>query len=345
RARGGVGLGAGGGAGGPGAGAALGDVADACRWPAHRGARLEGVGGAGVAHAVAGLGDIARAGGGAACEAVRTLRVGRAVRSGTGAVLGEVAGAGRGPADGGAGDESVGRAVVVHTIAVLGHVTDTGRRTALRRALRIGRTRAARAGAGLRQVAHAGRRAAHLAAAAELTRRGAARGRCPVEAAALIALLATRALYDAVAAQRDQRDGDEVSVVGLGAIAHTRIVASGLPAVGDRQPEADGALVATGEEAVGAAAARAPGEADRVRHRRAIAAARDGCGRRAVERDVPRRDRTARISQAERSGEGPTRLRTGHRGRVCRAWSVAIVDDRERTVQAGGDVEIVGARR
>src|SRR4029077_15794808 len=99
------------------------------------------------------------------------------------------------------------------------------RPAALRRALGVGGAGAAGTGAGLGRIAYAARRAPHLAVAPELAGGRAARTRGPVDAAALVALLAARTLDDAVAAERDERDGDEVSVVGLGSTPDPRIVA------------------------------------------------------------------------------------------------------------------------
>src|SRR5439155_75203 len=77
-----------------------------------------------------------------------------------GACLGRVAAAGGGAADGAGGDEVVGGAIVPLPIAALGDVARARRRAADRRALGVGRTRRARSGAILGQVADARRRPA-----------------------------------------------------------------------------------------------------------------------------------------------------------------------------------------
>jgi hypothetical protein len=143
------------------------------------------------------------------------------------------------------------------------------------RALGVGRTGIAHAVTCLCQVADAGRGPAGGAVREELAARRAARSGGPVQAASQVALLAARALHHAVAAQGHQRYGDEVAVVRLRAAADAGILTGGLAAVGDRQAQPDGALVAAGEEAVAAAAAGAPGEAERVGDRGAVAGALD----------------------------------------------------------------------
>src|SRR5204862_535765 len=65
----------------------------------------------------------------------------------------------RGPAHDRARQEAVGWAVVAHAVAALGCVADVGDRTALGRALDVGRTGRVRARAGLGHVAGARRRA------------------------------------------------------------------------------------------------------------------------------------------------------------------------------------------
>src|SRR5947208_2465432 len=82
---------------------------------------------------------------------VRVLRhdVRRAGRARAGAELGRVADAGRGAALGRGGLIGVGRASVGGSVALLGRVAGAGRRTALRGALRVGRTGGARPGAAL----------------------------------------------------------------------------------------------------------------------------------------------------------------------------------------------------
>src|SRR5207253_5368322 len=65
------------------------------------------------------------------------------------------------------GDEAVGRTGVADAVAALRHVADTGQGPADGRALGVVRARGARPGAGLRDVAHAGGRAARDAAGDE----------------------------------------------------------------------------------------------------------------------------------------------------------------------------------
>src|SRR5262249_23065210 len=159
--------------------------------------------------------------------------------------------------------EAVGGAVVVHAVAVLGDVAYAGRATAGRRALHVWRTGAARSGTGLLEVADAARGATDLAARAGLTAAGAAPSRAAA-VGALVALLAARPFHAPVAAQGDEADGHEVAVVRLHPAARPGIIAGALAAVRDREAQADGAFVAAGEEAVRAAAARGPGESQRM---------------------------------------------------------------------------------
>src|SRR5439155_1658288 len=119
---------------------------------------LIGVGRAGIGGTVTLRGDVARVRRRAAdC---RALLIGRAGRARAGAVLRRIADAGRGAALHGRRLEGVHRTGVVHAVAALGHVAGAGARAAHRRALRIGRARRIRPGAGLRRVARAGRRPA-----------------------------------------------------------------------------------------------------------------------------------------------------------------------------------------
>src|SRR5207244_1747492 len=98
------------------------------------------------------------------------LGVGRAERARPGTGLGEVAHACRSATDGAGGLELVGRAIVVEAVAALRHIAHPRRRTALRRALRVGRAEGAGSGTALRHVAHARRSSADGAGRLELIR-------------------------------------------------------------------------------------------------------------------------------------------------------------------------------
>src|SRR5207249_1205333 len=141
------------------AGAGLRDVAHAGGRATLRPCRLEAVRRARVVRAVAALGDVARPG----CRAahVRFLDVGRTLNVGAGAGLGRVASAGRDTTHGARRLEHVRRAVIVRPIAALDDVARTGGRAADVGLLRVGRAGGGRAGAEIRRVAHADRRATH----------------------------------------------------------------------------------------------------------------------------------------------------------------------------------------
>src|SRR5205823_2448423 len=139
--------------------AVLRDVARARRGAAGDGRRREEVGGTVVGHAVAALGDVARPGGRPAKRGA--LRVVRTARARSGAVLRRVTPTGRGATFDRGRQEAVGRTVVADAVAALGDVADVGRGTTLEAALEVGGTRGVRPGAGLREVAHARRCAAH----------------------------------------------------------------------------------------------------------------------------------------------------------------------------------------
>src|SRR5205823_3283793 len=104
--------------------------------------------------AVAALGDVAVAGRGTANR--RALHVGGARDARAGAVLGEVAEAGGAAALHGGRLQDIGGAVVAGAVAALGDVAVAGRGAADGRALHVGRTGRARAGAVFGQVARAG---------------------------------------------------------------------------------------------------------------------------------------------------------------------------------------------
>src|SRR5207302_5854691 len=153
----------------------------------------EGGGRPAVAHGVAALGDVAEAGRRAADR--RALGVVRAGRARSGAGLGDVADAGGRATRGARGDEAVGGTVVADAVAALRHVADTCGRTADGGALRIGRARRARPGAGFLDVADAGDGTAH--GPRRLDRAG-RRAAVAIRQVAVVARL--RGLDDAVAA-------------------------------------------------------------------------------------------------------------------------------------------------
>src|SRR5437773_1906860 len=173
------------------AGAGLGNVADATGRAALGSRRLQTIRRARIVRPVTALADVARPGRRAAH--VGLLRVGRARGGRAGARLGDVAGAGGGAALGSRRLEGVARARVVRPVAALGDVTRAaggatdrargleavrwagvvraiapllgvaraGGRAADVGLLRVGRAGGGRAGAEIRRVAHADRRATH----------------------------------------------------------------------------------------------------------------------------------------------------------------------------------------
>src|SRR5439155_225545 len=174
-------------------GAGLRDVAHAGGRATDGAAGDEAVGGTGVADAVAALRHVADAGRRPADR--RALRVRGTARARPGTLLGNVADAGGRATRGARGDEAVGGTVVADPVAALHHVADTCGRTADGRALRIGRARRARPGAGLLDVAGAGGGAADGAGRLDGAGRGATVAVCQV---AVVARLC--GLDDAVAA-------------------------------------------------------------------------------------------------------------------------------------------------
>src|SRR5205823_213189 len=183
-------------------GAVLRDVADAGGGAAQGPAGREGVRRTAVAHAVAALAHVAEAGRRATDR--RALGVVRADRARSGAGLGDVADAGGRATRGARGDEAIGGTVVADAVAALGHVADAGRRAADGRALRVGRARRARSGAGLLDVAHPCRGATDGAGSLDRAGGGTA---VAVHQVAVVACLG--GLGDAVAADggREGRDG------------------------------------------------------------------------------------------------------------------------------------------
>src|SRR5205823_3764027 len=135
--------------------AALGDVAVAGGRTAD--CRALHIGGTRGLRARAELGHVAGARGRAALGGRRLEGVGGAGGAGAGAELRLIAGARRGTALDGRCLEAVGRAVVGDAVAALGHVAAARGGAADRRALRVGRTEAARPGAELGGVAGSGR--------------------------------------------------------------------------------------------------------------------------------------------------------------------------------------------
>src|SRR5438094_172015 len=138
--------------------AQLGHVADAGRIAARDGRRLEGVGRAGVVRPVAPLVDVARAGRRPA-DVGRLLHVRGAGGVGAGARLRRIADAGGGATLGARGLEPIRRARVVRAVAALVGVAWARCRAADVDLLRIVGAAGTRAGAGLRRVTDAGRRA------------------------------------------------------------------------------------------------------------------------------------------------------------------------------------------
>src|SRR5439155_1392287 len=131
------------------------EVTDAGRETAGRAGGDDVVGRPAVADTVAALRHVADTGRGPADR--RALRIVRARGARPGACLGDVADAGGRTTRGTAGDEAVGRTAVADAVAALGDVADASGGPADRRALGIIRARGARPGAGLRDVADAGR--------------------------------------------------------------------------------------------------------------------------------------------------------------------------------------------
>src|SRR5262249_28556481 len=166
--------------------AGRGRIAVAGRGPTLGPTRHEDVRRAGVVGTIAELGDVAHAGRARADR--RALGVGRT--GGVHAVAGirEVAGAGARPAHGSLRRrQGVGGTVVVHAVAGLGAVAVTTRRPAHGGALRVGRARATRPGAGLDDVADARRRPADGGGGLEGARRRAAVAGDRVPVVALLA--------------------------------------------------------------------------------------------------------------------------------------------------------------
>src|SRR5206468_4537594 len=117
----------------------LGDVTDARRRPADRGALR--VGRAGRGRARAGLRDIANAAGGPTDGRGRLEDVGRTARPAPSALFGRVTRAGGGAAGRGVRCEAIARTVVVAAVTDLGDVADARRWSAHRGVLGVGRTR------------------------------------------------------------------------------------------------------------------------------------------------------------------------------------------------------------
>src|SRR5207244_3054480 len=150
--------------------------------------------GSGCAPRSAGAGEVAgRAGVGAAVAALRhvaeagrrsahggALRVRGTARARPGTLLRDVADAGCAATRDAGGDEAVGGTGVADAVAALRHVADACRRPADGRALRLGRARRARPGAGLLDVAGAGGGAADGAGRLDGAGRGAAVAVCQV---------------------------------------------------------------------------------------------------------------------------------------------------------------------
>src|SRR5207247_1520296 len=145
--------------------AVLPEVADAGRETAGRAGGGHVIGRTVVGDAVAAFCHVAETGRGPAHR--RALRIVRARGARPGACLGDVADAGGRTTRGTAGDEAVGRTAVADAVAALGDVADASGGPADRRALGIIRARGARPGAGLRDVADAGRCPTYGAASRE----------------------------------------------------------------------------------------------------------------------------------------------------------------------------------
>src|SRR5439155_995149 len=150
--------------------AQLGHVADAGRIAARDGRRLEGVGRAGIVRPVTTLLDIARTGRRTA-DVGRLLHVRRTGRVGAGAGLRRVAETRGGATRGARGLEPIRRARVVRAVAALIGVAWARCRAADVDLLRIVGAAGTRAGAGLRRVTDAGRRATLDARGLEAVRR------------------------------------------------------------------------------------------------------------------------------------------------------------------------------
>src|SRR5689334_2470231 len=127
-----------------------------------------------------------------------------------------------------------------------------------------------------------------------------------------------------------------------GAVRAGRLVGEG-----GRESHAERRLVTAAEEAAAAVRVGAPGEAERMRLADAVARARDGGKRRAIEAHVGASGAADApgIAQAQVAAlERAAALRAGHGAHVDRA-GVAVVDEGECPLDAGRNVQAVRARR